>query len=82
MHLGSLKQSQIIQSPQNVNNPFCTVDKDNTDSMEEALQQLAADMAKKASCKQITMKAVFIWHCCSDLHIKKSTWHSWKIVIV
>ena len=55
MDSGSLKQSQTVQSPQNVNNPFCTVDKDNTDIMEEALQQLAADMAKKASCKQITM---------------------------
>ena len=60
MHSGSLKQSQTIQSPQNVNNPFCTVDKDNTDSMEEALQQLAADMAKKASCKQIAVETVFI----------------------
>ena len=51
---GSLKQSQAVQSPQCMN-PFYTVDKDNTDSMEEALQQLAADMAKKASCKQITV---------------------------
>lgn len=45
---GSLKQSQTVQSPQSMN-PFYIVDKDNTDSMEEALQQLAADMAKKAS---------------------------------
>lgn len=51
MLLGSLKQPEASQSPLNLN-PFHMVDKDNTNSMEEALQRLAADMSKKASCEQ------------------------------
>ena len=65
-------------------NPFYTVDKDNTDNMEEALQQLAADMAKKASCKQISPVSysyMLLLHN-SDLYIKKSTWNSWKVTVV
>ena len=64
-------------------NPFYTVDKDNTDNMEEALQQLAADMAK-ASCKQISPVSysyILLLHN-SDLYIKKSTWNSWKVTVV
>jgi len=55
---GSLQQSETVQSPQSVN-PFYTVDKDNTNSMEEALQQLAADMSKKASCEHIIISVLY-----------------------
>lgn len=57
---GRLQQSQTIQSPLSVN-PFHTTDKDNIDSMEEALQQLAADASKKASCEHIAMSH-FSWY--------------------
>jgi len=82
--LGSFQQPEASQSPLNLN-PFHTVDKDNTNSMEEALQRLAADMSRKASCKRAdsciivqNLFPVFF----SDIYIKESSWNSGKITTV
>ena len=80
--LGSFQQPEASQSPLNLN-PFHVVDKDNANSMEEALQRLAADMSKKASCKNRLLKSIVLSsHYSSDIYIKESSWCSRQVTVV